>query len=309
MNDQDTKAELVTQRTETLERFQQWMDVPMLVLAFIWLALFVAEILLGLTPFLVTSGYVIWIIFIVEFAVGFILAPGKVAYLTRNWLKGIALLLPALRIFRVVQLLRLARLTRVAGMARGARLVRVISSLNRGMRALGASMSRRGFGYVMILTLTVLIVGAAGMFEFERSPGGRGLTSYGESLWWTAMLMTTIASEYWPVTGAGRFLCLLLSLYGIAVFGYVTAALASFFVGRDAEDDHAEVAGEKSIAALRREIGRLSSGPSERGRDAHDLCRHQRLHVRRRTGAPAQGGCPGRLPRTGGEGRSDGDIG
>jgi voltage-gated potassium channel len=265
MDDQETKRELFKQRLEILETFQDWMEVPMLVLAFIWLALFVAEILLGLTPFLVTSGYVIWIIFIIEFAVGFILAPSKTAYLTRNWLKGIALLLPALRIFRIVQLLRLARLTRVAGMARGARLVRVISSLNRGMRALGASMSRRGFGYVMILTLTVLVVGAAGMFEFERSPAGRGLASYGESLWWTAMLMTTIASEYWPVTGAGRFLCLMLSLYGLAVFGYVTAALASFFVGRDAEDEHAEVAGEKSIAALRREIAALREELKELG--------------------------------------------
>jgi voltage-gated potassium channel len=257
MDDQETKRELFNQRIEVLERFQDWMEIPMLVLAFVWLALFVFEIILGLNPFLATSGNVIWVIFIIEFAVGFLLAPSKLTYLTRNWLKGIALLLPALRIFRIVQLLRLARVARVAGVARGARLVRVISSLNRGMRALGASMSRRGFGYVLILTLTVLIVGAAGMYEFERAPGGRGLASYGEALWWTAMLMTTIASEYWPVTGAGRVLCLVLSLYGLAVFGYVTAALASFFVGRDAEDEHAEVAGEKSIAALRREIAAL----------------------------------------------------
>lgn len=254
MNDQDTKAELVTQRTETLERFQQWMDGPMLVLAFTWLALFVAEIIWGLNPFLTSAGYVIWIIFILEFALDFLLAPGKIDYLRHHWLKGIALLLPALRIFRIVQLLRLARLTRVAGVTRGASLLRVISALNRGMGALGASMSRRGFGYVMILTLTILIVGAAGMYEFERVAADRGLNSYGEAVWWTAMLMTTIGSEYWPVTGAGRVLCFLLSLCGIALFGYLTAALASFFVGRDAQDDQAEVAGERSIAALRKEI-------------------------------------------------------
>jgi voltage-gated potassium channel len=49
------------------------------------------------------------------------------------------------------------------------------------------------------------------------------------------MLLTSIGSEYWPRTGSGRALCLLLAIYGFAVFGYITAALASYFVGRDAE--------------------------------------------------------------------------
>ena len=38
------------------------------------------------------------------------------------------------------------------------------------------------------------------------------------------------------------------------MFGYVTATLATFLVGRDAENDEAEVAGAKSIEALRQEI-------------------------------------------------------
>lgn len=52
-------------------------------------------------------------------------------------------------------------------------------------------------------------------------------------------------------------LCFLLALYGFAVFGYVTATLATFFIGRDAEDESAEVAGAKSIEALRAEIAAL----------------------------------------------------
>ena len=49
------------------------------------------------------------------------------------------------------------------------------------------------------------------------------------------MIMTTMGSAYWPQTDAGRVLCVLLSLYAFGVFGYVTALLASFFVGRDVE--------------------------------------------------------------------------
>ncbi|MFN7146641.1 MAG: ion channel, partial [Myxococcota bacterium] len=56
---------------------------------------------------------------------------------------------------------------------------------------------------------------------------------YATALWWTAMLLTTMGSETWPRTAEGRVLCLLLAVYGFAMFGYVTAALASLFVRAD----------------------------------------------------------------------------
>jgi voltage-gated potassium channel len=122
------------------------------------------------------------------------------------------------------------------------------------MRALGRTMGRRGFGYVAALTLLVTLGGAAGMHYFER---GQGLDDFGTALWWTAMIMTTMGSEYWPKTAEGRVLCLVLALYAFAVFGYVTATIATFFLGRDAENPEAEVAGAASVEALRREIAAL----------------------------------------------------
>jgi voltage-gated potassium channel len=133
------------------------------------------------------------------------------------------------------------------------RLLRIVTSLNRGMRALGASLRRRAFGYVAGLTVLVAGAGAAGMYAFENGTPG-GLNSYGEALWWTAMIMTTMGSEYWPETLEGRVLCVLLALYAFGVFGYVTATLATFFIGRDAENGEAEVAGARELAALRLEL-------------------------------------------------------
>jgi voltage-gated potassium channel len=52
-------------------------------------------------------------------------------------------------------------------------------------------------------------------------------------------------------------LCFILSLYGFAIFGYVTATLATFFIGRDAENEDGQLAGAKSIEALRAEIAAL----------------------------------------------------
>ena len=102
--------------------------------------------------------------------------------------------------------------------------------------------------------------GRAGENGQEPVSAGSGpprLNNYGAALWWTAMIMTTMGSDYWPRTPEGRILCLLLALYAFVVFGYVTATLASYFIGRDAEDERAEVAGAKSIERLQREIESL----------------------------------------------------
>jgi hypothetical protein len=58
-------------------------------------------------------------------------------------------------------------------------------------------------------------------------------------------------------TPEGRLLCLLLATYGFAIFGCVTATVASYFVARDADTDDGEIAGAKQLDALRREIERL----------------------------------------------------
>lgn len=102
------------------------------------------------------------------------------------------------------------------------------------MRGLSRGFRRRGVGNVSILTLLVIIIGAAGMYRFELdAPNGPGFTDYTSALWWTAMLLTTMGSEYWPKTAEGRMLCLVLALYAFAVFGYVTASLAAFFIDAD----------------------------------------------------------------------------
>jgi voltage-gated potassium channel len=82
--------------------------------------------------------------------------------------------------------------------------------------------------------MLVAFTGAAGMYQLEMdAPQGAGFANYSTALWWTAMLLTTMGSEYWPKTTEGRLLCLALAVYAFAVFGYVTAAIAAFFVGRD----------------------------------------------------------------------------
>jgi len=171
---------------------------------------------------------VIWGAFVAQFVVEFTAAPSKRVYLRKRWVTAVSLALPALRLLRFV---RVARVTRAV---RGIRLARLLGMINRGIRTLSLGFRRRGLGYLIVLTSLIAITGAAGMYRFELgAPGGPGFPDYGTALWWTAMLLTTMGSDYWPRTPEGRLLCLLLAIYAFAVFGYVTAAIAAYFVDRD----------------------------------------------------------------------------
>lgn len=218
-----------TERTRLLVQFEQTLERPMLVLSLAWVILAVIDLSSGLSPLghAVSTG--IWIVFIADFGLKLVIAPDKWRFLRRNWIAALSLALPAFRLLRVTRAFRAARLLR------GFRLARFLGTLNRGMRALRRSMRRHGFGYVIALTLLVLFSGAAGMMSFEREgPNREVFATYSATLWWTAMLMTTLGSEYWPRTGTGRLLTLLIAIYSFAVFGYITATIASFFIDRDA---------------------------------------------------------------------------
>ena len=256
---ENTRETIDNERREILQTLESWLETPLLLLGFVWLALLIAEFVWGESPLLNGLSNVIWGIFIIDFAVKFILAPQKIEYLKSNWLTVIALVLPALRIFRIFYL---ARILRAARVARGVRLVRVLTSLNRGLKSLGASLGRRGFAYVLAATVFVTFAGAAGMYALEREAAGTGIESYASAVWFTAMLITSIGTDYAPRTGEGRVLCFLIALYGFIVFGYITATLATFFVESDARSKKSAIpnndAIQQELAEIRHDLSTIA---------------------------------------------------
>ncbi|HEX6334910.1 MAG TPA: potassium channel family protein [Flavisolibacter sp.] len=254
------------ERRKLLHQVEKLLDLPMIFLGFVWLVLIIMELLYGLPPALEYVSLFIWGLFVLNFLLEFFLAPAKMQYLQMHWLTAISLLVPALRLFRLVRVLRLLR---------GARLIRVVSSLNRSMKSLGAAMKRRGVAYVIVLVIVLTLGGAAGMYAIEK--GNPGFDSYGMSLWWTAMRIITAGSDFWPVTTEGRILAFILAVFGYAVFGYVTATLASYFIGRDAEEATAPVAGSAEITELKKMLSTLSgqirqiNERQQTGNDGRDL--------------------------------------
>lgn len=237
------------ERWEVLRQLEDWLERPMLILAFVWLSLVIVELIWTTSGVFELIGTIIWIVFILEFLLRFFLAPRKLRFLRRNPITIIALAAPAFRFLRALRLLRLGR---------GLRLVRIVGTANRGLGALRKSFDRRGLGYVMATTTVVILLGAGGMLTFEpaREVNG-GFSGYAEAVWWTAMLVSTTGSGFWPVTPEGRVLALLLSIYGLAIFGYIAASLATFFIGQEAAAQDGDVAGAREIAALRADIAAL----------------------------------------------------
>ncbi len=227
-------------RASLLERIHRRFEVPMIFLGAAWLLLLIIDFTSGLSRLLQTAFQTIWVLFIIDFLLEFIIAPGKLSYLKHNWLTALSLIVPALRIFRVF---RAVAFLRAVSAARGVRLIGVIGSINRGMR------------YIVLLTLIVVMAGAAGMYSFEKGITD-DLSDFGSAVWWTAMIITTMGSGDWPKTTEGRILCFLLALYSFTIFGYIAAALASFFVGQD--KDEASAAPAAAAVSLSEQITRLS---------------------------------------------------
>lgn len=232
--------DLVRERETLLSQVHDALDGLMVVLSLAWAALLVVELVGGGLPAsLQVAVWAIWAIFLLDFAVEFSIAPRKLRYLRTHWLTVVSLALPALRILRVAAALRVLRAARVV---RSVGLLRVLTSVNRGLASLRATAARRGVGYVLGATVIVMAVGSAGMAFFESpaslaaegAGGALPLRDYGEALWWTAYAMTTGAPHH-PATAEGRLLGWLLSLYGLGIFGFLTATLASHFVDRERE--------------------------------------------------------------------------
>nr|WP_111301649.1 ion transporter [Paracoccus saliphilus] len=246
---QSDAAETEQERWHVLTQLEEWLERPMVLLSFVWLCLVIIEMIWTTSGVFELLGTIIWVVFLLEFLLRFTLAPRKLRFLKRNPITIIALAAPAFRFLRALRLLRLTR---------GLRLVRIVGTANRGLRALRHSFDRRGLGYVLATTALVILLGAGGMlaFEPERDIEG-GFRSYADALWWTAMLVSTMGSEFWPATAEGRVLALLLAVYGLAVFGYITASFATFFIGQEAAAPDGDVGGSREIAALREDITAL----------------------------------------------------
>jgi voltage-gated potassium channel len=231
------------------------LQLPMLFLSFVWLCILIIELAYTENPILLGLGTSIWILYIIYLTMRLITAANRITFLKRNWLFVSAILVTALRFFPYLQSFPVLR---VITATFGIQVIWIFASADQGLRLIRRYLGRRGVGYAIALTLVVVFAGAAGMLSFERESGDpQSLQSYPRALWWAAMQMTNIGSSYSVKTTEGRILCLAISIYAAAMFGYLTALIATFFIDRDAFQSKQGIAQQESLQLIQQELLQL----------------------------------------------------
>jgi voltage-gated potassium channel len=189
-----------------------------------------------------TANVVIWLAFAVDYFARLYLALDRKAYVRRNILDLLIVVVPFLRPIRAVRLLRLVRLFGVAGVAQ--------------RRA--ASVQARTVSYVVTTAVVATLVASFAVYDVERRAKAANIKSMGDALWWSMTTIFTVGyGDRYPTTTAGRFIAVGLMAVGIALLGVVTAAIAAWFVGQLRRLEETEAHTEVTLEAVMSEVQRL----------------------------------------------------
>lgn len=117
------------------------------------------------------------------------------------------------------------------------RLARLAAFVVEALQESRTTLRYRGVGYLLLVVLCVVFLGAALVLEVERAMPEANIDSYADALWWAMATVSTVGyGDRFPVSSIGRGIAAILMVTGIALFGAITATLAAYFAGH-AQDD------------------------------------------------------------------------
>jgi voltage-gated potassium channel len=188
----------------------------------------------------------ICVVFLADFAYNITGATPKRAYFVgqRGWLDLLGSI-PTLGIFQFTALFRLARLSRLA------RIGKLLRGNNR--KELVRDVVQNRGQYATFITLLagglVLSVSSVVVLQVEGRSAGSNITTPGDALWWGFVTITTVGyGDYFPVTGLGRTMGVLLMLAGVGIIGALASILASLLVPPPKEDEDAVATAQVAAA-------------------------------------------------------------
>lgn len=200
------------------ERLARRLDRPMGVLGVLFLLVVLGQVLAGdpgTATALTIAGWVLWAVFVGEFALRAVVARHRRRFWARNWWQLVFLVVPFLRFARVLALLRVARVGSV------------LSAAVRGSRSAGRLLSGR-IGWLLAITAVVVLASSQLLYVLGA------YDSYVEALH-DATLATITGEPLAAPGGFARLLEVLLAVYSVAVFATLAGALGAFFLtGRGA---------------------------------------------------------------------------
>lgn len=200
----------------------------MMGLAVVFLLLLLLPLQTGVPPAVVTwaetLSSIIWAIFAAEFVFLLALSPDKSNYLSGHIIEALGVILPAVRVLRVFRLLRFARFLRVG------RAPLLVLATVRNLRRARSLFNRFRLGYVMLVSLA-LLMGGAGLLYLSEGARHPTFATYAHCLWWCVFALVSTSYDMGaPHTVGGNIVGMLMMVLGIGLAGIFTAAVASVFV-------------------------------------------------------------------------------
>ena len=210
-----TAAQQVYRSEVAMAKWEKISTIPLAALALAYLGLYAIEVLGHWSPSLmfdfVAVSDVIWGIFILDFIARFFMSRHKGQFMKKNVVEFVSLVLPVFRAFRMF---------------------RVVVALGFITRVAQSLQARIGIYLGLILPLLIFTC-SLGVYDAEHLVPGAKITSFGDSVWWAFVTVTTIGyGDYYPVTFEGRAIAVLLMLSGLALVSVITVTFASWFLGR-----------------------------------------------------------------------------
>ena len=164
----------------------------------------------------------IWIAFIAELVMKFIVSTNYYATLKRNWFLVVILLMPLFLSFRLIRLARFASLLRLL------RIQGIVDNLKQNARELAYNIEYATIGIFLFVSLAAFI-----MWRIELMWNG-SITNFGDALWWAIITITTIGyGDIIPSSPPGKVFGAIVSFMGIVIFMVVVARITSMFVTDD----------------------------------------------------------------------------
>jgi len=170
---------------------------------------------------------VIWICFVIEYILLLLVAEDKKLFFKKHILDLIIIILPALRLIRVLRAFRMLRLLRLSV---------IIPLITQKLRVLRKLITQYGFGVIIITLVVILVISSTLMCMIEGAKN-TNFASFGTSLWWTFVTLSTIGyGDSVPTTCGGRIVAVCLILSGTIFFTTILAKLTQFLVENKEEN-------------------------------------------------------------------------
>lgn len=179
------------------------------------------------------------------------LSSRKWAYLARNWLNVVIIVVAVFSLAGLVSGFWVAS-------ARAARLALVSLLIARAVSGIGGALVVRGVPLVFGLAILMVILAGVGFFLLEPT-----VHSFSDGLWLAFVTGATVGyGDLVPTTTASRVFAVVMVLVGLALLSMVTATISAFFIGEDEKRTRREMHRDvrelrKEVRALRDELSRL----------------------------------------------------